>query len=98
VIAAAHEAGFNVPDDLSVIGYDDIESADYVGLTTIRQRLIESGRHGAELLLREMANRSDIAPVVDLPPALVVRSTTAPPKRTSTRSRRPISHHKEETS
>ena len=98
VIAAAHEAGFNVPDDLSVIGYDDIESADYVGLTTIRQRLIESGRHGAELLLREMANRSDIAPVVELPPALVVRSTTAPPKRTSTRSRRPISHHKEETS
>ena len=51
VIAAAHEAGFNVPEDLSVIGYDDIEAADYVGLTTIRQRLFESGRQGAELLL-----------------------------------------------
>ena len=43
VIAAAHEAGFNVPDDLSVVGYDDIEAADFVGLTTISQRLIESG-------------------------------------------------------
>ena len=55
MIAAAHEAGFNVPEDLSVIGYDDIEAADYVGLTTISQRLIESGRLGAELLLAEMA-------------------------------------------
>jgi LacI family transcriptional regulator/LacI family repressor for deo operon, udp, cdd, tsx, nupC, and nupG len=103
VIAAAHEAGFNIPDDLSVIGYDDIEAADYVGLTTIRQQLIESGRLGAELLLVEMARRSDEAPVVDLRPELVVRSTTAPPKEvrgasTSARTARLISHHKEETS
>ncbi len=34
VIAAAREIGLHVPDDLSVIGYDDIEAADYVGLTT----------------------------------------------------------------
>ena len=80
VLAAAHEAGLNVPDDLSVIGYDDTEAADYVGLTTIRQQLVESGRHGAELLLAEMAARSDPAHVVDLPPQLVVRSTTAPPR------------------
>ena len=80
VIAAAHEAGLNVPEDLSVIGYDDIETADYVGLTTVRQQLAESGRQGAELLLREIALRSDVAPVVSLVPELVVRSTTAPPK------------------
>jgi DNA-binding LacI/PurR family transcriptional regulator len=103
VIAAAHEAGFNVPEDLSVIGYDDVEAADYVGLTTIRQRLLESGRQGAELLLREMASRSDPAPVVNLSPELVVRSTTAPPKSlrvrasADARSGRAISHHKEET-
>lgn len=93
VLAAAHEAGVNVPEDLSVIGYDDIEAADYVGLTTIRQRLIESGRHGAELLLGEMAGRSIPAPAVSLPPELVVRSTTAPPKA----QRAAISHNKEET-
>jgi DNA-binding LacI/PurR family transcriptional regulator len=103
VIAAAHEAGFNVPEDLSVIGYDDIEVADYVGLTTIRQRLIESGRQGAELLLAEMECRSDPATVVSLPPQLVVRSTTAPPKALGADSSAPArlqranSHHKEET-
>jgi DNA-binding LacI/PurR family transcriptional regulator len=80
VIAAAHELGLHVPDDLSVIGYDDIEAADYVGLTTIRQQLLESGRRGAEVLLAEIDDRSIDAPVVHLTPELVVRETTAPPK------------------
>jgi DNA-binding LacI/PurR family transcriptional regulator len=104
VIAAAHEAGFNVPEDLSVVGFDDIEAADFVGLTTISQRLIESGRQGAELLLAEMASPSDPAPVVNVPPQLVVRSTTAPPKAlrgessAGARLEDVISHHKEEAS
>jgi len=80
VIAAAREIGLHVPDDLSVIGYDDIEAADYVGLTTVRQQLFESGRRGAEVLLAEIAARSDEPPVVHLAPELVVRATTAPPK------------------
>lgn len=80
VIAAAHEAGLNVPDDLSVIGYDDIEAADYVGLTTIRQQLFESGRRGAEILLAAIDQRPESGPVVRLSPELVVRATTAPPK------------------
>jgi DNA-binding LacI/PurR family transcriptional regulator len=80
VIAAAHEVGLNVPEDLSVVGYDDIEAADYVGLTTIRQRLIESGRRGAEILLAEIKTRSEHPPVATLIPELVVRGTTAPPK------------------
>ncbi len=80
VIAAARELGLHVPDDLSVVGYDDIEAADYVGLTTIRQQLFESGRRGAEILLAEIGSRSDEAPVVHLVPELVVRVTTAPPK------------------
>ena len=61
VIAAARELGLHVPDDLSVIGYDDIEAADYVGLTTIRQQLFESGRRGAEILLAEIESRSERA-------------------------------------
>ena len=80
VIAAAHERGLRVPEDLSVIGYDDIEAADFVGLTTIRQGLFESGRRGAELLLAEIERRSDPAPVVRLPPELVVRGSTGPPR------------------
>jgi len=80
VVAAARELGLHVPDDLSVIGYDDIEAADYVGLTTIRQQLLESGRRGAEILLAEIEDRSEKPPVVRLPPELRVRATTAPPK------------------
>ena len=80
VIAAAREIGLHVPDDLSVVGYDDIEAADYVGLTTIRQQLFESGRRGAEILLSEIDARSEEPPVAMLTPQLVVRATTAPPK------------------
>ena len=80
VIAAAREMGLHVPDDLSVIGYDDIEAADYVGLTTVRQQLFESGRRGAELLLAEIERRSGSPAVAHLNPELVVRVTTAPPK------------------
>ena len=80
VIAAARELGVRVPDDLSVIGYDDIEAADYVGLTTIRQQLFESGRRGAEILLSEIRERAAQPPVVRLAPELVVRATTAPAK------------------
>jgi DNA-binding LacI/PurR family transcriptional regulator len=89
VIAAARELGLHVPDDLSVIGYDDIEAADYVGLTTVRQQLFESGRLGAEVLLAEIARRSDPAPVADLPPELVVRATTAPVAADRLTARRP---------
>ncbi len=80
VIAAARELGLHVPDDLSVVGYDDIEAADYVGLTTVRQQLFESGRRGAAILLAEIDNRTDGPAIAHLTPELVVRVTTSPPK------------------
>lgn len=80
VISAAHEAGLRVPDDLSVVGYDDIEIADFLALTTVRQGLFESGRVGADLLLAEIRERSEAPAAVVLPPRLVVRGTTAPVK------------------
>jgi DNA-binding LacI/PurR family transcriptional regulator len=79
VLTAARELGKDVPRDLSVVGYDDIEAADYMGLTTVRQQLFESGRLGAELLLREIETRSSPPARVELKPSLVVRATTAPP-------------------
>ena len=80
VVAAARDLGLGVPDDLSVIGYDDIEAADYVGLTTIRQQLFESGRRGAEILLAEIEGRSPEPAIAQLEPELVARATTAPAK------------------
>ena len=51
VLEAARERGLRVPEDLSVVGYDDIEMAAVAGLTTLRQPLYESGRLGMGLLL-----------------------------------------------
>jgi DNA-binding LacI/PurR family transcriptional regulator len=79
VLEAARNAGLRVPEDLSVIGYDDIEIADIMGLTTMRQMLFESGQRGVELLLETLEN-SHIEPVHEvLPTELIVRGTTAPP-------------------
>src|SRR3954463_4446682 len=51
VLEAARILGIRVPEELSVVGFDDVEVAAHVGLTTVRQPLYESGRRGAELLL-----------------------------------------------
>jgi DNA-binding LacI/PurR family transcriptional regulator len=52
---AAARAGLDVPRGVSVIGFDDIELAGAIGLTTVRQPLRESGRCGARLLLAALA-------------------------------------------
>ena len=79
VLEAARDLGLRVPQDISVIGYDGIEAAEYVQLTTIDQSLFESGVLGAELLLRVMAGQLPETQDITLPTELVVRRTTAPP-------------------
>jgi DNA-binding LacI/PurR family transcriptional regulator len=75
VLEAADELGAGVPEDLSVVGYDDIEIARYTGLTTIAQPLEESGAIGAHLLLAALHDGAVTGQ--QLPVRLVVRSTTA---------------------
>lgn len=80
VLEAARELGLRVPHDLSVVGYDDIEVAEYLGLTTMRQSLYESGKRGVELLLHAIEHPF-AKPVYEvLPTELIVRQTTAPPR------------------
>jgi LacI family transcriptional regulator len=80
VLEAAVQAGVDVPRRLSVIGFDDVELAPYLGLTTVRQPLVYSGARGARLLLEETAGWHPDEPVVEkLSLELVVRRTTAPP-------------------
>ena len=82
VLEAARASGIRVPQDLSVVGFDDIEISGYAGLTTIRQPLFESGRLGASLLLDILRADTHVdAREHVLPVELVVRSTTAPPPR-----------------
>jgi DNA-binding LacI/PurR family transcriptional regulator len=77
VLEAARDAGLRVPEDLSVIGYDDIEIAEYLGLTTMSQKLYQSGQRGVELLLAVLEN-PDALPVTEVMTAqLTVRRTTA---------------------
>lgn len=79
VLEAANDMGVRVPEELSIVGYDDIEAAEFVHLTTIRQALHESGVRGAQLLLEQMVEPFPEPKEILLATELVVRNTTAPP-------------------
>ncbi len=83
VLEAAQQRGVDVPGGLSIIGFDDVEIAQYFRLTTVRQPLYESGARGAELLLECMDGDDGPQSVgprhVVQPTELVARSTTGPP-------------------
>jgi len=76
VLKVAREMGVKVPDQLAVIGFDDIDSAQFMDLTTIRQQLDESGKLAAEILLAHLADASRPAQHVNLPLQLIERKTT----------------------
>ena len=82
-IQAARERGLRVPEDLSVVGFDDVEHATIVtpALTTVRQPLAEMGRTAVSLLSRLMDGQSFETLHVELATRLVVRDSTAPPKK-----------------
>jgi DNA-binding LacI/PurR family transcriptional regulator len=79
VLEAAQELDLNVPRDLSVIGYDDIEIAEFLELTTMRQLLFESGQEAVRLLLDTIDSPSAEPTRSVLLPRLIVRGTTASP-------------------
>jgi DNA-binding LacI/PurR family transcriptional regulator len=83
VLRALSEAGRDVPGDVSVVGFDDVPDAEYYApaLTTVRQDFGEVGRQGLRLLLGQIETGvPELAPIV-IPSNLVVRRSTAPPKR-----------------
>jgi DNA-binding LacI/PurR family transcriptional regulator len=78
VLAALHEEGLEIPDDVSVIGFDDLPEAPYFTppLTTVRQDFEELGRRGVELVLARLAGQ-DLHPE-PVPAPLLVRASTGP--------------------
>ena len=79
-MSAARELGFDVPADLTVVGFDDSEISRVVWprLTTVRQPVVEMAKTAADMLLRHLAGE-DPGPVVTHAHHLVERLTTAPP-------------------
>jgi LacI family transcriptional regulator len=75
VLKVARELGLRVPGDLAVIGFDDLDLAEYIGLTTIRQPLDDSGRIAAELLLSKLSDPSQPSQHIQLPLNIVERET-----------------------
>jgi LacI family transcriptional regulator len=81
-IRALREAKRQVPKEVSVVGFDDIQSAAYQNppLTTVRQPLREMGRIAAETLLQRIRDSaSRYAGEIMVEPELMVRETTSPP-------------------
>lgn len=76
---AARAGGLRVPEDLSVVGFDDNDVSRYLGLTTVRQRVVEHGERAVARLLQEIVDGRGAAEHTTLATQLVLRGTTAPP-------------------
>lgn len=90
VLQVAYQMGIKVPEDLSVVGFADLDFARYavVPLTTVAQPLAEMGRETTNVLIDEIKNkRPDIGKVENrkLEVRLVVRKSTAAPKKSKVR-------------
>jgi DNA-binding LacI/PurR family transcriptional regulator len=75
ILKAARDLGLRVPQDLAILGFDDLDVAEYVGLTTIRQHLDESGKVAVELLFARLANPNRSIQHIRLPLEIIERET-----------------------
>lgn len=84
VMDAARAAGLSVPEDLSIVGYDDVPISRWVNppLTTVRQPLRRMGEEATKLAIRlsEHPAEPGSTPRMDLATSLIVRTSTAPPR------------------
>jgi len=88
VLRGLRRRGLRIPDDMSVVGYDDVEFAAVLTtpLTSVRQPRYQIGRAAAELLLAEARRRDHEHQQVLFQPELVVRDSSGPAPRTKRRS------------
>lgn len=83
VMHHARQCGLSVPDDLSVVGFDDISFSRYwvPALTTVSQPMRDIGRETVRLLLEILRDGSSKPASVTLPHKLIIRSSTAVPRK-----------------
>ncbi|HEY64758.1 MAG TPA: LacI family transcriptional regulator [Caldilineae bacterium] len=77
---ALRDLGLRVPDDVSLVGFDDISAAAETRppLTTVRQPLMEMGYQAVQLILAMLNGRSDVMQQIQLPTRLIVRGSCSP--------------------
>jgi len=82
-IWAFREAGLRVPQDVSVVGFDDIPGAAYAdpALTTVRQPLLRMGQIAAQTLIERIEERGSYRPEIAIEPEFVVRDSSGPAPR-----------------
>ncbi|TLS36014.1 LacI family DNA-binding transcriptional regulator [Pseudalkalibacillus caeni] len=80
---AARSRGIHIPEDISIIGYDDIEMSRYVTpkLTTVKQDTDVIGERAGQLLLKQMVQKKKIITEEVIPVQLMVRESCIPPKK-----------------
>jgi DNA-binding LacI/PurR family transcriptional regulator len=75
MIKVAYHLGVKIPEELAVIGFDDLDMAEYADLTTVRQYLDESGRLAVEILLAHIEDNSRPVQHIKLPLTIIERLT-----------------------
>jgi LacI family transcriptional regulator len=89
-IRALSDHGLRVPQDVSIVGFDDIQSASFhnPSLTTIRQPLQQMGIEAARILLQRIRGQADTADDALIKPELILRESSAPPAHSPARRTR----------
>ncbi len=75
VMKAANSAHINIPQHLSLVGFDNIPETRYVGLTTVDQSLVEMGRQAVELLIKLIEGKTVESNTIKISPSLVIRDS-----------------------
>ena len=78
VYEAARQLGLRIPEDLSVVGFDDVQTAAFLGpaLTTVRQPLQDMARAAVRMLVEALSTDDVLQPHIIMPTSLVVRNST----------------------
>jgi LacI family transcriptional regulator len=89
-IRACRDHGLQVPNDISIVGFDDVQGAAFhnPSLTTIRQPLTQMGKVAARILLQRIRGQASFPDIVPIRPELIIRESTCPPNPKRSRIKR----------
>jgi LacI family transcriptional regulator len=75
IMKEAVKRGIKIPDDIALIGYDDLDYTESIGLTTVKQPVIDMGKTAFELAMESIKTREQMQKIINFKPSLIIRST-----------------------